>query len=161
MNKLAVAIISGFLMLSAQAAEPDAGGHLPMPPTFTLDANSDQTLKEYPLGVITKEAAFAHHGQAHKVVTLPNGLEGWVYELSPRDQETYTQPSGKKQAVDALEHTNVHASYTLVFDSTGVVIDVLYRAPGRENALSALIVQRQAKPDKEKEPWRSKHMGSE
>lgn len=161
MNKWIFAIFASFLMGAIQAAEPGKNGYLPMPPTFTLDARSDQVLKDYPLGEITKEAAFAHHGQAHKVVTLPNGLDGWVYEFSPRDKDTYTMPSGEKKTVESLEHTNIHASYTLVFDDKGVVIDVLYRAPGREDARSALLEQRQAMPDVEKEPWRSKHMGNE
>lgn len=161
MSKWTMMVAALLITLTGYAAEPGKGGYLPMPPTFTLNARSDQVLKDYPLGVITKEAAFAHHGQAHKVVTLPNGLEGWVYELSPRDTETYTMPSGEKQAVESLEHTNVHASYTLVFDDRGIVVDVLYRAPGREDAHSALVEQRQANPDVEKEPWRSKHMGNE
>lgn len=162
MNKWIAFIAAGLFVLTAQAAAPpEKGGYMPMPPTFSIDGDRDQILKSYPLGVITQEAAFAHHGQAHKVVALPNGLDGWVYELSPENKETYMSPSGEKRDVQSLEHTNVHSTYTLVFDSRGVVIDVLYRSPDRGEVQSALLVQRQEKPDIDKEPWRSKHRGIE
>ena len=146
-----------FFVAVGQAADPGEGRYLPMPPVFSLDAKSDQLLKEYPLGVITKEAAFAHHGQAHNVVTLPNGLEGWVYENLLTKQETFTTPSGQKREVKSLEHTNVLSTYTLVFGPDGKVIDVLYRDNRGDDAASALLAQRKLKPDVENEPWRSKH----
>lgn len=162
MNKWAMAALTLFLTTATQAAEPPGKGeYLPMPPTFSIDGNRDQILNDYPLGVITREAAFSHHGQAHKVISLPNGLEGWVYELSLRKSETFTKPSGEKQQVTSLEHSDIDSTYTLVFDSRNVVIDVLYRDPGRADARSALLVQQQANPDVEKEPWRSEHLGKE
>ena len=157
MNRWMMAISLLFFTTTGQAASPSDSQYLPMPPVFSLDANAEQLLKAYPLGVITKEAAFAHHGQAHNVVTLPNGLEGWVYENSLTKQETFTMPSGQKRETQALEHTNVLSTYTLVFGSDGKVIDVLYRDNRRDDAASALLAQRQSKPDVEKEPWRSKH----
>ena len=157
MNRWMMAVSLSFFVTIGQAAPPSESRYLPMPPVFSLDANAEQLLKAYPLGVITKEAAFAHHGQAHNVVTLPNGLEGWVYENSLTTQETFSMPSGQKREMQALEHTDVLSSYTLVFGSDGKVIDVLYRDNRRDDAASALLAQRQSKPDVEKEPWRSKH----
>lgn len=42
------------------------------------------------------------------------------------------------------------STFRLVFDSSGVVSDVLYQKPGHGNAESALLVQRVSKPDVEK-----------
>ena len=161
MNQWMMAVSLLFFATIGQAASPSDRQHLPMPPVFSLDANAEQLLKTYPLGVITKEAAFAHHGQAHNVVRLPNGLEGWVYENSPTKQETFSMPSGQTRETQTLEHTTVLSTYTLVFDSDGKVIDVLYRDDRRDDTASALLAQRQSKPDVEKEPWRSKHRETE
>ncbi len=95
----------------------------PMPPYFTTRADMEAVLLKYPLGVITKEAAFSHHGQATRKVTLPNGNEGWVYQVG--------------------EGTGLR-TYTLEFNGRGVVIDVLYNEQGRHNGLTALELQAQA-----------------
>ena len=95
----------------------------PMPPSFSTKTNPEEALRKYPLGAITKEAAFSHHGQAIRKVTLPNGNEGWVYQVG--------EGAGLR-------------TYTLEFDEKGVVTDVLYNEKGRHNGLTALQVQAQA-----------------
>lgn len=93
-----------------------------MPPKFSLDKEPEKVLATYPLGVIDKSAAFAHHGKANDELTLPNGKVGWLYDV------------GKKEW---------HRSYTLVFDNDETVIDVLYYDHGRfsKYGLTALQVQ--------------------
>jgi len=114
------------------AAEP---GKMPMPPVFDARTDTERALTEYPLAVITREAAFAHHGKAHREVSLPNGLTGWVYQVG--------EGAGLR-------------TYTLVFDAQQKVIDVLYNERGRHNGLTALALQAQAKgvlgPDVEPQP---------
>lgn len=109
----------------------------PMPPDFSTKTNMEAALLKYPLGVITKEAAFSHHGKATRTVTLPNGNEGWVYQVG----EGY----GLR-------------TYTLEFNEKGVVIDVLYNEKGRHNGLTALQVQAQATkvlgPEAEPQPFK-------
>ena len=116
---------------------------LPMPPTFNTRIDADEALTKYPLGVITKVAAFAHHGKENRSVTLPNGNEGMVYQVG----------SG----------TGLR-TYTLVFNDKGVVTDVLYNEKGRHNGLAALQLQAQAKrilgPDAETQPFK-KHAPEE
>lgn len=154
MNKWMMLILVFSLSLAAQAAPPGNGGFLPMPPKFSIEADRNQVLKEYPLGVITKMAAFTHHGQPHKTIALPNGLEGWVYENVLKNNESFELPSGEKREVASMENAHLVSTYTLVFDNSGVVIDVLYQEHGPGNADSALLVQRESKPDVEKELWR-------
>lgn len=115
---------------------------LPMPPAFTADAAVERTLRAYPLGVITKQAAFSHHGTAHREIKLPNGLEGWVYDVGGLPKAVpYVSPAGKKQTVRETEATHATRSYTLVFDTRGVVVDVLYSEDGRHDGLTALSLQ--------------------
>lgn len=116
---------------------------LPMPPHFSTDVDRDAPLKQYPLGVINKQAAFVHHGKADREVKLPNGKEGWVYEVYPPGQKrTYTYPSGQAQAVPERSGSDFGTrTYTLVFDDQGVVIDVLYNEHGRHDGLSAAALQ--------------------
>lgn len=76
-----------------------------MPPAFNLDADPEQVLTQYPLGEVTKVAAFAHHGKAHRELKLPNGRFGWLYDV------------GRKEW---------HRTYTLVFGKDETVIDVMY-----------------------------------
>ena len=154
MNIGIILFLALLLTLTVRAETPGNGGYLPMPPTFSVEADRKQILKDYPLGVITHMAAYSHHGQPHKTVQLANGLEGWVYENAIRNQKNYTTPSGQKREVQSLENAHIVSTYTLVFDSNGLISDVLYREPGHGNAESALLVQREAKPDIEKEDWR-------
>lgn len=93
-----------------------------MPPSFSLDEGPVKVLENYPLGVIDKGAAFAHHGKANKEFTLANGRLGWLYDVGQKEW---------------------HRSYTLVFGNDGIVIDVLYYDHGRfsKYGLTALQVQ--------------------
>lgn len=150
-------LLSMFLLLftaGVAAEDQRAAGYMPMPPSFSLEADRDDVLTEYPLGVVTKQAAFSHHGQAHRNVELPNGLEGWVYENTVRDEKRYVQPSGEERERSVLEGGHIVSTYTLVFSGEGVVIDVLYQEPGKGKFASALLVQRETRPDTQKDPWR-------
>jgi hypothetical protein len=116
---------------------------LPMPPRFSADVERDAPLKQYPLGIIPKQAAFVRHGKADREVKLPNGKEGWVYEVRPPGQaKSYTYPSGQEKTVTERRESDFAArTYTLVFDDKGVVIDVLYNEHGRHDGLSAAALQ--------------------
>jgi hypothetical protein len=147
MNKLIVALLGMFLAMSVVAAEPLK--HLPMPPEFSPDTGSEKILAAYPLGVITKIAAFAHHGQANRKVTLANGMEGWVYEVHPvGESKTYIKPDGTDVQVNEIGNHPAMATYTLVFDHGGTVVDVLYAGAEHGAVQSALLVQRQQHGDK-------------
>ncbi len=115
----------------------------PMPPTFDTRTDPQEALTKYPLGVITKQAAFSHHGKESRTVTLPNGDEGMVYQVG----------SGMGLR-----------TYTLVFSDKGVVTDVLYNEKGRHNGLTAIQLQAQAArvlgPDAEVQPFK-KHAPEE
>lgn len=112
------------LLLSPYFSYGQQSGLLPMPPTFSVQTEREKALKDYPLGIITKQAAFAHHGKPAREVILPNGLEAWVYDVG--------EGFGLR-------------TYTLEFDQRGVVVDVLYNENGRHDGLSALQMQRQRK----------------
>lgn len=161
MYRWVCAVFWFMVTMCAVGADKDAGNTLPMPPEFALDAKPEDVFKSYPLGVIPKEAAFAHHGQAHNMVTLPNGLDGWVYENSLSKEETFTAPSGEQREMQSLDHRNVLSTYTLVIGPTGKVIDVLYSDLRRGTAESALLIQRRSAGDTAKEPWRTQHRKTE
>lgn len=135
-NTATMVIVMAMILFSAfsWAAEQK---YPPMPPEFSTTTHTQKALRQYPLGVITKEAAFSHHGQATRKVTLPNGNEGWVYQVG--------------------EGTGLR-TYTLEFDDKGVVTDVLYSEQGRHNGLTALLVQAEAAkvlgPDAESQPFK-------
>ena len=117
-------------------------GQLSMPPSFTVQSDPETVLRAYPLGLITKQAAFSHHGKAIHTAILPNGKEGWVYAVGIKDARTYAHPTKQKHTVYETEPGNGVRTYTLEFDSKGVVIDVLYNEQGRQDGLTALQVQR-------------------
>jgi hypothetical protein len=123
-------------MVLGVIAHAEEQKYMPMPPAFSVQADPENTLLEYPLGVITKQAAFSHHGQATRDIKLPNGNAGWVYRLG--------EESGLR-------------TYTLEFNGKDQVIDVLYNERGRHNGMTALQVQAQAAnilgPDVEAEPF--------
>lgn len=147
MKKLMIALFGMLLALCSVAAEPVK--HLPMPPKFTSDTNSEKILAAYPLGVITKLAAFAHHGQAIRKVTLVNGMEGWVYEVhTVGDPKGYVKHDGTEVQINEIGNHPAMATYTLVFDHGGTVVDVLYAEAERAGLQSALLVQRQQHGDK-------------
>ena len=114
---------------------------LAMPPGFTGQADPETVLRDYPLGTITKSAALSHHGKALRVLTLPNGKEGWLYEVGGKQARTYQHPSGEKHTVYESEPSNSTRTYTLVFDDKGVVADVLYNEQGPHDGLTALQAQ--------------------
>lgn len=150
MNKWMMLVLAFALSLPVQAASPGNEGYLPMPLKFSLESDHTEVMKNYPLGVITKMAAFTHHGQPHKTVELPNGLEGWMYENVLKKNKSFKMSSGEKREMESMEDAHFVSTYTLVFDSGGVVRDVLYQEPSHGNAESALLVQRVSKPDVEK-----------
>lgn len=126
---------------------------LPMPPDFNIKTSPRTALEQYPLGVIPKQAAFVHHGKAVRTVTLPNGQEGWVYEVGGQREKTYTDPTGERRTVRESEKAFGWRTYTLVFNDKGIVVDVLYNEEGRHDGLSALQVQREREgADKPREP---------
>jgi hypothetical protein len=79
----------------------------PMPPKFSLDTDPAEILHNYPLGVISEQDAFAHHGGPVRKVTLPNGRQGWLYT--------------------AGEEAGVPSIYILHFSADGIVTDVLHK----------------------------------
>ncbi len=120
-------------------------GPLPMPPSFTDAVAPDTVLRAYPLGNITKQAAFSHHGKAIRTLSLPNGKEGWVYEVGGKQARTYQHPTKEKQTVYETGPGNGVRTFTLEFDDKGVVIDVLYNEQGRHDGLTALQEQRKVR----------------
>ncbi|ODU32338.1 MAG: hypothetical protein ABS93_00475 [Thiobacillus sp. SCN 62-729] len=138
------------ITIAIAAATTTLAGHaapLPMPPSFTDEVAPAVVLRTYPLGVITKQAAFSHHGKAIHTLILPNGKEGWVYEVGDKQAKTYQHPTKEKQkhTVYETEPGNGMRTYTLEFDDKGVVIDVLYNEQGRHDGLTALQVQRKVR----------------
>lgn len=117
-----IAMFMTLTMISALAHAAERSS-LPMPPYFSVDSDPETVLREYPLGVITQQAAFSHHGKATRSVKLPNGNDGWVYQVGEESRLS---------------------TYTLEFDIQDRVIDVLYNERGRHNGLTALQLQSQA-----------------
>lgn len=93
----------------------------PMPPTFSVDTHPMKILQNYPLGIINKEDAFAHHGSAIRKITLPNGNKGWLYK--------------------AGEEAGVPSIYILEFSNDDRVIDVLHKDHRYKIGHSALQYQ--------------------
>ena len=118
--------------------------HVALPPTFTAKTEPEIALCDYPLAVITKQMAFFRHGSPHKVVTLANGKEGWVYEIpQQRDRKRDTQPSGDRMKMEEVPVNAVMHTYTLVFDE-GVVIDVIYMDDGLGAGVNVTATEMQA-----------------
>jgi len=132
-----IMLAATFWLTTAVAAET-----VTMPPRFTTEMDAGTLLRAYPLGTISKQAAFSHHGKANRTVKLPNGMEGWVYEIGGGAQaRTYTEPSGEQQQVEEKNGGFGLRTYTLEFDDRGMVIDVLYHEHGRHDGLTALQSQ--------------------
>ena len=140
-------ILNVLLALTTVAATATLAGQLSMPPSFTEQVEPETVLRDYPLGVITKQAAFSHHGKAVRSLILPNGKVGWVYEVGGKQAKTYQHPTKEKQkhTVYETEPGSGVRTYTLEFDDKGVVIDVLYNEQGRHDGLTALQVQRKVR----------------
>lgn len=143
MKRMMIALSLVLASLWAAAGIAAEQKYPPMPPVFDIKTDPREALAKYPLGVITRVAAFSHHGKEHRGVALPNGYEGMVYQVG----------SG----------TGLR-TYTLVFNDKGVVTDVLYNEKGRHNGLTALQLQAQAKrilgPEAEPQPFK-KHAPEE
>lgn len=140
-------VLNVLLTLTMVAATAALAGQQTMPPSFSEQNEPETVLRAYPLGVTTKQAAFSHHGKALRTLILPNGKEGWVYEVGGKQAQTYQHPTREKQKHTVYEAGpgNGVRTYTLVFDDKGVVIDVLYNEKGRHDGLTALQVQRKVR----------------
>ncbi len=138
-------ILNVLLTLTMVAATAALAGQRAMPPSFSEQKEPETMLRAYPLGVTTKQAAFSHHGKALRTLILPNGKEGWVYEVGGKQAQTYQHPTREKHTVYEAGPGNGVRTYTLVFDDKGVVIDVLYNEKGRHDGLTALQVQRKVR----------------
>lgn len=114
---IVLALVSAFTHAEEQK-------YLPMPPYFSASSDPETVLRDYPLGVITRQAAFSHHGKETRSVKLPNGNEGWVYQVGEASRLS---------------------TYTLEIDAQDRIIDVLYNERGRHNGLTALQIQSLAK----------------
>lgn len=120
MNSKMNFILVGVLVLfytSVQAAHAVK----PMPPMFTLDQQAEEILRNYPLGIISQQDAFSHHGPPVKKITLPNGNQGWLYKV------------GEKAGVPNI--------FLLQFSGEGVVVDVLHKDYRYKTGHSALQYQ--------------------
>ena len=94
-----------------------------------------------------------HQGEVDHKIDLPNGLEGWVYEVyGGRELHTYVVPSGDKRTVREIDPESPRWAYTLVFGKDGTVIDVLYDSKHPRLGLSAVQMQRRAHPVAQKLP---------
>ena len=140
-------VLNVLLTLTMVAATAALAGQQTMPPSFSEQNEPETVLRAYPLGVTTKQAAFSHHGKALRTLILPNGKEGWVYEVGGKQAQTYQHPTREKHTVYEAGPGNGVRTYTLVFDDKGVVIDVLYNEKGRHDGLTALQVQRKVRGD--------------
>lgn len=130
------------------------GDNGPMPPKFTLAVPSQQVLGAYPLGVLSPMGAYSHHGHPDHKITLPNRLEGWVYEVhGPGDVADYRNVAMNEDAAIAESHRGLpQMSYTLVFSVDGKVVDVLYDNPHGDAPATALQIQRSSAPKTQKLP---------
>ncbi|MBN8761878.1 MAG: hypothetical protein J0I63_00785 [Thiobacillus sp.] len=140
-------VLNVLLTLTMVAATAALAGQQTMPPSFSEQNEPETVLRAYPLGITTKQAAFSHHGKALRTLILPNGKEGWVYEVGGKQAQTYQHPTREKHTVYEAGPGNGVRTYTLVFDDKGVVIDVLYNEKGRHDGLTALQVQRKVRGD--------------
>lgn len=138
-------ILNVLLTLTMVAVTTALAGQQSMPPSFSEQNEPETVLRAYPLGVTTKQAAFSHHGKAVRTLILPNGKEGWVYEVGGKQAQTYQHPTREKHTVYEAGPGNGVRTYTLMFDDKGVVIDVLYNEKGRHDGLTALQVQRKVR----------------
>ena len=107
-------ILLSNIVIAAQAKKP-------MPPKFTYRYQPEQVLSEYPLGVLNKQEAFAHHGGPVRKITLPNGNQGWLYS------------TGEEAGIPEL--------YILQFSNDDMVIDVMHKSLHYKNGHSALQYQ--------------------
>jgi len=105
MSKAMTFSVISILLLSFAPVSGNAAKQ--MPPGFSFENDPSDVLSKYPLGTITKEDAFAHHGGPIRKEVLPNGNQGWIYK------------SGEDAGVPSI--------YVLQFSRDGIVIDVLHK----------------------------------
>lgn len=124
--------------VTAGVADPDK---VPKLPVFDTDTDPEQVLQDYPLGVITLQAAYEHHGEPDKMMLLANGKEGWVYTVGyARKQMTSRTPSGEVRSTEVTDWGLGVRNFTLVFDDR-VVIDVIYKDDGTGIGVTAMELQ--------------------
>ena len=118
-SKAATIAVIGLLLLSITPISIHAAKQ--MPPDFSFGHEPREVLGSYPLGVISEQAAFAHHGGPIRKEILPNGNQGWLYK------------SGENAGVPSI--------YVLQFSRDGIVIDVLHKDHRYKLGHSALLYQ--------------------
>ncbi|MCW8966180.1 MAG: hypothetical protein OQK82_05790 [Candidatus Pacearchaeota archaeon] len=125
------------------------------PPSFTADHDLLDPLKSYPLGSVNSQQVFSFHGEPLRELRLLNGFVGWVYEAGNfKKKIAYKSPNNEtKTFVEITRTSNTH-TYTLVFDTRGIVIDVLYNEQGRHDGKTALQLQRSIRGDQDITPPR-------
>ena len=96
-------VVASMMILASTAAV----AYKPMPPVFKLENDAAEVLRKYPLGVLHRREAFAHHGGPVKKLTLPNGNSGWLYKVG--------------------EQAGIPNVYVLEISREGYVIDVLHK----------------------------------
>lgn len=101
----AAGYITALLMLSATSNM--AFAYKPMPQVFSLDKDAAVVLRNYPLGILHRDEAFAHHGRLVRTVILPNGNSGWMYKVG--------------------EQAGIPNIYVLEISRDGYVVDVLHK----------------------------------
>lgn len=118
-------------------------GYLPKPPSFSAGTDPEQVLQSYPLGLITMQAALAHHGLTDKKIRLANGREGWVYAVGfVKNHKRYRLPSGETKDVMETDWGLGVRNFVLVFgDKDRVVIDVIYKDDGNGIGVTAMELQ--------------------
>ena len=119
MPKIATFVTISLLLVSFAPVPVNAAKQ--MPPGFSFGNDPSEVLGEYPLGIITEQDAFAHHGGPIRKENLPNGNQGWIYK------------SGEKVGVPSI--------YVLQFSHDGIVIDVLHKDHRYKIGHSALQYQ--------------------
>lgn len=114
---------------------------LPKPPIFNSGTDPEIVLKDYPLAVITRQAAFAHHGGPEKKILLANKKQGWIYTVGYASKtRTYRLPSSNYKTMKETDWLLGVRSFTLVFDDN-VVIDVIYKDDGKDIGVTAMELQ--------------------
>lgn len=158
-NRMILAALMGIMLCLPPSLVQSANQS--MPPAFTPGASVAWTLRAYPLGVVTKQTALSHHGKPQRDIRLPNGLEGWVYDIGGRSKAPPAGPAGeRKNLLGDVVGPHPHrvpaaspaVSYTLVFDNRSVVVDVLYNEKGPHNGLTALSVQHMKEAERVERP---------
>ena len=114
-----IILIAVFTLLSNIALAGQA--KISMPPTFSFNYEPENILREYPLGLINKQEAFAHHGGPLRKLRLPNGNDAWLYSVG--------------------EEAGTSELYILQFSREGMVVDVMHKSLHYKKGHSALQYQ--------------------